>query len=58
MSIGYIRIEVWIDKGGDCGSGKEYGEKMKDGGREGGVSLIDLMRTVGSQDRVLYKLEY
>jgi len=36
MSIGYIRIEVWIDKGGDCGSGKEYGEKMKDGGREGG----------------------
>jgi len=26
--------------------------------REGGGSFIDCMRTVGSQDRALYKLEY
>jgi len=48
------RMNVRIDEGCDCGSVKEYGEKM----REGGVSFIDRMRTVGSQDRALYKLEY
>jgi len=26
--------------------------------REGGRSFIDRLRTVGSQDRALYKLEY
>jgi len=31
---------------------------MREGGHERGQSFIDRIRTVGSQDRVLYKLEY
>jgi len=54
MSMGSIRMNVRIDEGCDCGSVKKYGETM----REGGGSFIDRMRTVGSQDRVLDKLEY
>jgi len=54
MSMGSIRMDVGIDEGCDCGLVKEYGEKM----REGGGSFIDRMRTVDSQDRALYKLEY
>jgi len=48
-----IRMEVRMDERCDCGSVKEYGEKM----REGGWSFIDRMRTMGWQDRHLYKLE-
>ena len=54
MSMGSIWMDVQIDEGCDCGSVKEYGQKV----REGGGSFIDRMRTVGSQDRALYKLEY
>jgi len=54
MSMDSIRMDVQIDEGCDCGSVKKYGEKMRDGGG----SFIDRMRTVGSQDRPLYKLEY
>jgi len=35
ISIRCIRIDVRIDEGCDCGSVKEYGEKMDEGGREG-----------------------
>jgi len=52
--MGSIRMDVRIDEACDCGLVKEYGEKM----RKGGGSFIDRMRTVGSQDRALYKLEY
>ena len=52
--MGSIKLDVRIDEGCDYGSVKEYGEKM----REGGGSFIDRMRTVGSQDRALYKLEF
>jgi len=51
--MGSIRMDVRIHEGYDCGSVKEYGQKV----REGGGSFIDRMRTVGSQDRALYKLE-
>jgi len=33
MSMGSIRMDVLINEGCDCGSVKEYGEKMDEGGR-------------------------
>jgi len=49
MLMGCIRMDVRSNKGCDCGSVKEYGERMDERGREGGASFIDLMRTVHQQ---------